>query len=392
MAGISKLKTKCAKCGSCGQVCPVFKETGRESDCARGKLHLFQRDADLSLDYFNTLLAKCIQCGGCDDICPRNLQPSLIIREWRGRQSVGKTQKGYSSYLARHILNSPPLLSASSLSLSLLEKLPSASGLRQKIDFIPPHHNSPIATPRSDATTTLLYYPGCLARHLQTDISDATRYLASLCGYTLSIPAKASCCGLASSCSGKQGEAQSQALRNIQAYSTTTGPILTSCGSCYAQLISYPQLFEPHSPDHQSAVAFADRVQEFSTFFLGENKLESHQPPQTVYYHDPCHLRFGRQPIIKEPRQLIRNLNGQDVVNRDTPLGCCGQGGLFALVHPDLAQAIFKKAGQQVVSTAAATVVTSCSSCLMGWQLGTQHTEITAEHISVFLAKRCENC
>ncbi len=391
MAGVSKLKPKCAKCGSCGQVCPVFKETGRESHCARGKLHLFQHDPDLGSDYFNALLAKCIQCGACDDICPRNLQPSLTIRHWRGQQRLSKTPKGYSAYLARHILNSTPLLSVSSHTLSLLKKLPAASGLRQKIQFLLPHRNSPITKPRPDANTTLLYYPGCLARHFQTDIEAATRYLASLCGYTLSIPEQASCCGIASSSSGKKAEAQGQALQNIEAYAGT-GPILTSCGSCYAQLMGYPDLFSPQSPEHHAAETFASRVEEFSSFFLGQDRLESHQPAPAVYYHDPCHLRFGKQHIINEPRQLLRNITGQAVVNNEIPLGCCGQGGLFELANPGLAQAIFIKAEQKVTGTEPATVVTTCSSCLMGWQKAAQDAEITAQHLSVFLAKICKSC
>ena len=392
MAGICKLEQKCAKCGSCAQVCPVYLETGRESHCARGKLHLFTKSPDYTSDYFNTLLSKCIQCGACDAICPRDLQPSSIIRALRREQSTGQATKGYVAYLARHILQNNALLSASRTSLSLLEKLPLASGLRHKIGSITDHQNSIIPTVKTPPTKKLLYYPGCLAHHFQTDIEQASHYLANLCNYALTIPSKATCCGIASSSSGKNDEAKQQALRNIKAYSLHSEPILTSCGSCYAQLKSYPTLFAKNSKEYKQAIHFADRVQEFSQFFLHENKLQGHADAQRVYYHDPCHQRFGKYPVTKEPRQLIRNLNKQSVVNEEYPLGCCGQGGLFQLTNPTLSESIFQKTKENIDQTSATFVVTTCSSCLMGWQQGTKNSTLKAQHLSVFLAKICENC
>ncbi len=410
MAGTISLTPKCAKCGSCAQVCPVYLVTGRESHCARGKLHLFAKGVDYSSDYCNDLLSKCIQCGACDDICPRDLQPSLIIRQLRSGQSTGQAVKGYESFLTRQILKTPSLLNVARVSLALLKKLPTASGLRQKINILIPHKNEPIPQPKTSATEPLLYYPGCLAHHFQTDIEQATRYLASLCGYTLIIPDKATCCGISSSSSGKQQEAQQQALRNIKAYSSEKGTILTSCGSCYAQLKSYPALFTEGTEHHHAALQFADRVEEFSTFFCKQalrpirqaqgSATQGDATSQRVYYHDPCHLRFADQPIINEPRQLIRNINGQGVVNGDNELGCCGQGGLFGIINPTLSAEIFKQAEKSLrqtqesdsINTEQTTVVTSCSSCLLGWQQHTENTEISAQHLSVFLAKRCKNC
>ena len=391
MAGFKTLTNKCAKCGSCAQVCPVYLETGRESHCARGKLHLAQTSPDYASTYFNALLSKCIQCGACDDICPRDLKPSLIIRSLRSKQTIEQSSKGYSSFFTRQILNRSPLLALSGKSLSALKTLPITSGLHQKIKTLIPHQPHTIPEPDTTATTPLLYFPGCLARHFQTDIEKATCYLASLCGYGLIIPTLATCCGIASSSSGKQTEARQQALKNIKAYPNSREPILTSCGSCYAQLKSYPHLFEKDSTDHKKALAFADRVQDFSTFFLRENKLTGNPDSQPVYYHDPCHMRFGIQPITNEPRQLIRNIIGKTVINKNEPLGCCGQGGLFALSNPTLAKDIFKRARKQITAASPATVVTTCSSCLLGWQQGTQNTTILAQHLSVFLAKICKN-
>ncbi len=392
MAGYNKLTKKCAKCGACAQVCPVYLETGRESHCARGKLHLASGTVNYQSRYLSSILAKCIQCGACDTICPREIAPSRVIRKLRHGQSLGQTEKGTLSLITRKILNNQPLASLAGGTLALLQKLPAASGLRHKINNLPQRQNNSIPPPLPKTKKTLLYYPGCLARHVQTDIAQASRYLASLCDYHLSIPTKATCCGLASASSGHRQEALKQALGNMESYPQNSEPILTSCGSCYAQLKSYPELFEPGSSQHKKALTFADRIQEFSSFFLKEDKLQSLIAPQRVYYHDPCHLRFIPEPIMTEPRQLIRNINGQAVVNMEQPLGCCGQGGLFALANQTLAEAIFSHVKKQLTTTPQTTVVTSCSSCLIGLQHGIRDKEITVQHLSVFLAKRCTSC
>ena len=63
----------CMRCGMCQAVCPLFSETGLESDVARGKLALLD---GLVQQLFkdpkgvNDRLNKCLLCGSCAANCP----------------------------------------------------------------------------------------------------------------------------------------------------------------------------------------------------------------------------------------------------------------------------------------------------------------------------------
>ena len=63
----------CMRCGMCQAVCPLFAQTGRESDVARGKLALLD---GLMHEMFENpkgayeRLNKCLLCGSCAAHCP----------------------------------------------------------------------------------------------------------------------------------------------------------------------------------------------------------------------------------------------------------------------------------------------------------------------------------
>ncbi|MDR9500235.1 MAG: (Fe-S)-binding protein [Desulfurivibrionaceae bacterium] len=393
MAGQPEIKAStCAKCGACTPVCPVFQSTGRESHTARGKLHLFKAGASFDSAYFNDLLAKCLQCGACDAACPRNLRPSEDIRAWRARQPFGRDPHGFAKFLTKKVLATPLLQEGGSKALAaLLATLPKASGLRKRLDLLAPTLAAPSplpALPKKESPRMLAYFPGCLAQHLYKEITKATAIMAGHCGFELHTPAALTCCGLASHVSGSEQEAKTAARRNIKAFAEgTAGPILTSCASCTSHLKSYPTLFTDDPEMHGKATAFASRIQEFSTFFLAQEELSTSRPAETLYYHDPCHLRFGPCQVTKEPRQLLTQLNGAPPLS--LPAQCCGQGGLFHLTNPDISRDIFSRALAPLAELSQGLVVTTCSGCLLQWQQGLARAKspLRAEHLAVFLAK-----
>ncbi len=67
----------CMRCGLCQAVCPLFAETGREADVARGKLALLAGLAQEILknpqgvqDHLN----RCLLCGSCAANCPSGVK------------------------------------------------------------------------------------------------------------------------------------------------------------------------------------------------------------------------------------------------------------------------------------------------------------------------------
>ncbi len=381
----------CAKCGSCSVVCPVFRVDGRESMTARGKMHLLATDlADHPSAVFENLFSLCLLCGACEQVCPRNLPITDIISTARSRFSTFYGRGGLQKVVARSLLARPGLLEGlvrAGISLKRINGLPAISGLRLKLGLLETRSPEPTThkhqEPPSEADIS--YFTGCLARHLQPSVAEATSELLVRCGQSFHVPVDQYCCGLAAWSAGRRDQARSLARKNIEAFASCNGPILTSCGSCSSHLLTYPNLFPKDDSWHRRAQQFADRVQEFTAFFC--ESLPEPQPDTgsslQIFYHDPCHLRFTANGQEK-PRALLARM-GLQIVEPENGPSCCGQGGLFHLAYPETSAKIFSKIFNRALACQPDCITTTCSGCLMQYQV--QQEDIRVVHLAVLLAE-----
>ena len=88
----------------------------------------------------------------------------------------------------------------------------------------------------------------------------------------------------------------------------------------------------------------------------------------TVTYHDPCILsRYLR--LTEEPRQILRSIEGVVFNDVERCKGewstCCGGGGGFEVIFPEISQTIAANRVEELLKTGASTIVTSCPGCLI---------------------------
>jgi len=385
--------TDCAKCGACTVVCPLYQVTGQEFLTARGKIHLLERlvVADGS-GALGEILSRCLLCGACTAACPRGLDIVDRIARARGELPSPPGRHPFLALLARKTLSHPPLLAGLA---HLGRALPADSGLRLRLGIAPAKKGAPSDPnrPTSAGQATVAYFSGCLARHLDPQIATATgRLAARASGHAPWTPPGQTCCGQAAWAAGDFQTAKTLARRNIAAFLDNDLPILTSCASCHSHLATYPALLADDSQWHERAVAFSDRLYEFSSFltacpdFATWFHRQADTPRQAVLYHDPCHLRFGQQ-ITEPPRRLLRSIDG--LALRELPHGpqCCGMGGLFHLAHPDLSQAIRTRLLDDFATLGIALVTTTCTGCLLQWRQGLSHwrQKTSVRHLAVLL-------
>jgi len=384
----NNLAKRCIKCGACTTVCPVYRETGRESHTARGKHHILAHlAAGDRTPAYDDLLSKCMLCGACREVCSRDLEtPRLVVEARSDFSRLSATS--FLKFVSRRALTNRPLLtgllSMGSVADRMLSSLlPEESGLRLRLAQCRPEIVSlPAASFLDDyraagsrkVAPACSYFVGCLANHLKPEIGTATaRLVDKIYGSLPKVPGHQSCCGMAALAAGDLSEARQLAKKNIAAFESDSLPILTSCGSCYSHLLSYPDLFDQEPDWQRRARDFAGRLHEFSCFF---DATLSRQPAAyfrgtaaacKVLYHDPCHLRFG-QHITAEPRQLLTRLPGVVLVELENGPQCCGQGGLFHIIHPDIGQRVRDRLMADYAKLPARTVVSTCSGCLLQWQ------------------------
>ncbi|MHB1227375.1 MAG: (Fe-S)-binding protein [Desulfurivibrionaceae bacterium] len=393
----------CAKCGACTVACPVFQASdGRESLSARGRLHLLEKlDPAQASSAYAEILSQCLLCGACRSVCSRGLDPPA--RFIAAREQLEKTagRQVLLRAITRKALSNPALLATiTSLGRPLLEFLPADSGLRLRLGL--PQERPDTSCSSSEKTPqehsgrpALAFFPGCYATHLHREIGEATeRITMRFTGKPTLRPKHQCCCGLAAESAGDIATAKRLAKQNILAFAGNSLPILTSCASCYSQLHRYPELLADDPVWQKKAQGFADRLLEFSTFVVQGMltdpafRFAGSAEPRTVVYHDPCHLRFHAK-ITDPPREILRAIPGLNLAELPNGPQCCGQGGLFHLAQPELAEKIRGRLLTQLEQAAPALVTTTCSGCLIHIQEGLGHAPSRPEvrHLSVLLAE-----
>ena len=92
-----------------------------------------------------------------------------------------------------------------------------------------------------------------------------------------------------------------------------------------------------------------------------------------VAYHDPCQLSryLG---LIEEPRRILKSIKGIELVEPEHTYGewstCCGGGGGFEVVFPELSQILAVNRAKELVETGAQIIVTHCPGCVMQLEEG----------------------
>ncbi len=87
-----------------------------------------------------------------------------------------------------------------------------------------------------------------------------------------------------------------------------------------------------------------------------------------VVYHDPCQMgRFLK--LTDPPRQILKAIKGIDLVEPEWTKGewatCCGGGGGFEAVFPELSHVLAVNRAAELADTGAQMIVTNCPGCIM---------------------------
>jgi hypothetical protein len=103
-----------------------------------------------------------------------------------------------------------------------------------------------------------------------------------------------------------------------------------------------------------------------------------------VTFHDPCQLgRF--LGLIDEPRQIIRAIDNINLIEPEWTAGewstCCGGGGGFEAVFPELSSMLARKRVDELLNTGAEIIVTHCPGCIMQLKAGLR--QLKADKVEV---------
>jgi L-lactate dehydrogenase complex protein LldE len=184
-------------------------------------------------------------------------------------------------------------------------------------------------------------------------------------GYEVNFPEQQTCCGQPAFNGGFWNEARPVAERFVRIFSQSEIVVCPS-GSCTTMVrCFYPELLAS-SALREEAIALSKRVFEFSEFLVDIAKVTDVNSsfPHRVACHDSCHLL--RELHVKEqPRQLLRQVKGLDLVELPASEECCGFGGVFSVKFPEISGAMGEVKAEHVEASGADFVTACDPSCLL---------------------------
>jgi L-lactate dehydrogenase complex protein LldE len=180
-------------------------------------------------------------------------------------------------------------------------------------------------------------------------------------------PEEQTCCGQPLFNSGYWTQARDLAVRWLRVFGRTEGPIVSPSGSCVDMVRHhYPRLFPPGTPEHRLAIETAARTFELTQYLVHELKVPDvgARFPHRVTYHASCHLLRGLG-VREEPKALLRGVQGLELIPLPGEEICCGFGGVFSVIYPEVSQAMMEAKVRSIEASGAEVVVACDAGCLM---------------------------
>ncbi|MDB5192780.1 MAG: (Fe-S)-binding protein [Segetibacter sp.] len=142
--------------------------------------------------------------------------------------------------------------------------------------------------------------------------------------------------------------------------------IVAPSASCVGFIRNYyPKLFD-NSSLHNKVIQTGDRIFEFSEFLIKVLAIDRFGATLEgkATYHDSC-AGLRECKIKKEPRRLLKNVKGLEIVEMEDVETCCGFGGTFAVKFEPISAAMADQKVNHALATGAKYIISTDQSCLM---------------------------
>jgi glycolate oxidase iron-sulfur subunit len=389
---------KCIHCGMCLPTCPTYDETKLERNSPRGRIALMRRVADGQLEVtqaFGQELYFCLGCLTCETVCPAGVHYGEMFEHARADIEQAGVMRNPQRDLVRALtlrwlFTRPRALRAAGRLVWFYQ----ASGLESLVRrlkltaLFPPRLRaleplSPRVEPRfSDALIRPVETPadqkhrvglltGCVQdlafSHVNRDTADAL--LANGCEVVT--PRAQSCCGSIHAHNGELELAREMARRTLDAFDLDRfDAIITNAAGCGTHLKNYGHLLHDDPAYAKRAAQWSAKLRDIHEWLAEIGiRVPTAAVPQTVTYHEACHLCHG-QKITRQPRQVLAAIPGLTLVELPESTWCCGSAGIYNITQPEMSQKLLWRKISQIEKTGAAVVASANPGCSVQLQAG----------------------
>jgi L-lactate dehydrogenase complex protein LldE len=212
-----------------------------------------------------------------------------------------------------------------------------------------------------------LFVP-CYVDQINPEVGVSVVRVLRRLGIDVIYPEGQTCCGQPAFNSGFFDETRSIGRRFLDVFEKDRFDyIVCPSGSCTTMVSHYyPFIFKELPEERERSEVLGERVREFSDFLvnvMGVKDLGARLEGKAVF-HCGCHQR-RELGILEEPRELLGNVDGLELLDWENEELCCGFGGTFAVKMPAVSTAMADEKIKALGRSGADTLISGDSSCLM---------------------------
>ncbi|MFZ2447854.1 MAG: (Fe-S)-binding protein [Syntrophobacteraceae bacterium] len=383
----------CMRCGLCQSVCPVFAETGREADVARGKLALLDgliRQMFKDPSGVNERLARCLLCGSCSASCPSGVKVLEIFLRARAILAGYMGLHPAKKILFRGMLAHPRLFDGLVQWGARLQGIfvkpadallgtscgrvfsPLAERHIKPLAPVPFHNMVKSIDTVGQSGLKVGFFVGCVADKVFPGVAEAVIRSLDHNKAGVFLPDNQGCCGIPALSSGDLESFRKLVRHNLDRFSNGSFDYLvTACATCTSTIKKLWPLFsnEFNEKDQARIRALADKTMDISQFLVDKMGVApavsaDEDGKKILTYHDPCHLKKSLG-VGSQPRALIRANPAYSFKEMAEADRCCGCGGSFNLQYYEISASIGRRKRDCIARSGCAVVATSCPACML---------------------------
>ncbi|HEY1869573.1 MAG TPA: (Fe-S)-binding protein [Chitinophagaceae bacterium] len=209
-----------------------------------------------------------------------------------------------------------------------------------------------------------LFIP-CFVDQLYPDTAFNMIRVLERAGCTVQYNDEQTCCGQPAFNAGFREDAKEVCIKFLKDFAGAEY-IVAPSASCTGFVRNYYSELFVDSSYNKEVKKISKRIYEFSDFLVNVLKIENFNARLNgkATYHDSC-AALRECKIKTEPRKLLSNVQGLELVEMDDVETCCGFGGSFAVKFESISIAMADQKVNHALKTGADILISTDLSCLM---------------------------
>ncbi len=308
----------CSKCGLCQAVCPLYKITGNDCTVSKGHFIMLRGLLKGELKMSKTIkryLDMCLKCNACTKFCPSGIDVTEIVALAKAEYFKISKKEKIKSFILKQLIN------CLNITKIFVKK-------RKSKQF----------------TKKIIYFGGCGSR------VEGNQHIIKILNTmdTEVITPDFDCCGFPFFVRGDFDNFK-EYMDKFYSITEKYGDydIVVNCATCEKTLKSY--------------VKWGGKEIKIKnvTEYIRENNLKPElKKPHTVTFHKPCNM-----DNFEDAKWILENTKNLEYIEMKGFDSCCGLEGITNFKERKVMSKLFKQKHNNIKSTGAKTVLTSCLAC-----------------------------